>query len=324
MQAIVYRRYGPPDILEYTEAEKPVPAAHEVLIRVCAASVNPYDWHFLRGTPWLIRLFSGITKPKSIRLGADLAGLVESVGPEVARFKPGDAVFGKGSGAFAPYACAKETELALKPESVPFEQAAAVPIAGITALQGLRDCGRVQSGQTVLINGAAGGVGTFAVQLAASFGTHVTGVCSTSNVELVRALGAAHVIDYTRDDFTHAAERYDVIFDLVGNRSLADFRRALKPKGVFIGCGGGGPDRSSADLLAGMLGRALLALFAGQRLTGVLARINTADLEILGELMRTGKVRAEIDHNCSLAQTADTIRYVETGHAHGKVIVRVA
>jgi NADPH:quinone reductase-like Zn-dependent oxidoreductase len=323
MQAVLYRRYGPPEVLEYSETNKPVAVAHEVLVRVCAASVNPYDWHFLRGTPSFIRVLTGIGKPKSNRLGADLAGVVESVGPEVTRFKPGDAVFGTGRGAFAQYACAKETELALKPETISFEQAAAVPIAGITALQALRDRGNLQPGQAVLINGAAGGVGTFAVQIAAALGASVTGVCSTRNVELVHSLGAVRVIDYTRDDFALQAERYDVIFDLIGNRSLAEFRRALKPKGVFIGCGGGGPDTSSAALLAGMLGRALLAPFASQRLTGVLARINTGDLNVLGELMSAGKVKPSIDRSYPLAETADAIRYVETCHAHGKVIIAV-
>ena len=323
MQAVLYRRYGPPDVLEYTESEKPVPAAGEVLIRVHAASVNPYDWHFLRGTPSFIRVFTGIAKPKSPRLGADLAGVVESVGPQVVRLKVGDAVFGTGRGTFAQYACAKETELALKPEIISYEQAASVPIAGITALQGLRDSGSVQSGQTVVINGAAGGVGTFAVQIAASFGARVTGVCSTRNVELVRSLGAARVIDYTRENFTNSTERYDAIFDLAGSRSLADFRRSLKPNGVFIGCGGGGPDRSSASLLAGLLGRALLAPFSSQRLKGVLAKINTADLNVLGGMMSMGKIKPVIDRSYALAQTADAIRYVETCHARGKVIIAV-
>lgn len=270
--AILYHHYGPPDVLEYTDVEKPSPAADEVLIRVRAASVNPYDWHFLRGRPSFLLLFTGISKPKSPRLGADVAGIVEGSGPRVTRFKPGDAVYGTGKGAFAEYACAPEKSLALKPESLTFQQAASIPIAGITALQGLRDCGQLKPQQRVLINGAAGGVGTFAVQIAKSFGAHVTGVCSTRNLELVRSIGADCVIDYTREDFTHSGQAYDVVFDLVGNHPLSALRRALHPKGIYVGCGGGGPDRSSADLLNMMIGRMLISLFVSQKLTGVLAK----------------------------------------------------
>ncbi len=220
MKAIVYARYGPPDVLQYLDIDKPVPADDQVLIKVHAASVNPYDWHFLRGTPTFIRLFTGLSKPKSPRLGADLAGIVESAGKLVTRFKPGDTVFGTATGSFAEYACAQEKTLALKPEKLSFSQAAAIPIAGVTALQGLRDSGKLRTGQSVLINGAAGGVGTFSVQLAKHFGANVTGVCSTRNLDLVRSLGADRVIDYTRTDFTESGEQYDVLFDLVGNRKL--------------------------------------------------------------------------------------------------------
>ena len=232
MHAIVYHRYGTPDVLEYREIEKPAPGAGEVLVRVQAAAVNPYDWHFLRGTPAFIRVFTGLRRPKSPRLGADGAGVVEAAGPGIDRLKPGDKVFGICKGAFADYACAKGSELALMPPDLPFAQAASVPIAGITALQGLRDCGRVQPGQTVLINGAAGGVGTFAVQIAKTLGATVTGVCSTRNKEMVGSLGADRVIDYTREDFTSSAGRFDVIFDLVGNHALNAIRRALNPRGV--------------------------------------------------------------------------------------------
>lgn len=324
MHAITYHRYGPPEVIEYAEIDKPAPAENQVLIRVRAASVNPYDWHFLRGTPTFIRLFTGIGKPKSPRLGADVAGIVERAGPGVTRFHAGDAVFGISKGAFAEYVSGKERELALKPDGLTFEQASAVPIAGITALQGLRDCGNVQRGQTVLINGAAGGVGTFAVQIAKTLGAQVTGVCSTRNLGLVGSLGADHVIDYTCEDFTRSDRRYDVIFDLVGNRPVSEVRHALHPKGTFVGCGGGGPDRSSWQLLAAILGRAILAPFVSQKLTGVLAKIKTADLNVLGEMMQAGKLTPVMDRSFPLFQTADAIRYVETGHARGKVTIVLA
>jgi NADPH:quinone reductase-like Zn-dependent oxidoreductase len=324
MQAIVYHRYGTPDVLEYTEIEKPIPAADQVLIQVRAASVNPYDWHFLRGTPAPMRLFTGLRGPKFPRLGADVAGVVAAVGSDATHLKPGDAVFGVGKGAFAEFACAGQTEVAIKPENLSFEQAASVPIAGITALQGLRDCGHLQAGQTVLINGAAGGVGTFAVQIAKSLGAEVTGVCSTRNVELVKSIGAGKVIDYSREDFTQSANRYDVIFDLVGNHSLAAIRRALHPKGIFVGCGGGGPDKSSSELLAMIFGRMLVAPFASQKLTGVFAKINTGDLNVLGGLLQSGQVKPVLDRSYPLSDVAEAIRYVESCHARGKVTIAVA
>ena len=324
MHAILYHRYGPPDVVEYTDVEKPSPGPDEALIRVHSASVNPYDWHFLRGTPTFIRLFTGFGKPKSPRLGADVAGIVEAVGSRITRFKPGNAVFGTCKGAFAEYACAPEKNLALKPENLAFEQAASIPIAGITALQGLRDCGRLKSQQRVLINGAAGGVGTFAVQIAKSFGAHVTGVCSTRNLELVLSIGADGVIDYTREDFTHPAQTYDVVFDLVGNHPLSALRRALHPKGIYVGCGGGGPDKSSADLLSNMLVRLLISPFVSQKITGVFAKINSADLDLLGALVASGKITPVLDHSFALPQTAAAIRYVEQCHARGKVTITVA
>ena len=324
MHAILYHRYGPPDVVEYTDVEKPSPGPDEVLIRVHAASVNPYDWHFLRGTPSFIRLFTGFGKPKSPRLGADVAGIVEAVGPRITRFKPGDAVFGTCKGAFAEYACAPEKSLALMPENLTFQQAASIPIAGITALQGLRDCGRLKPQQRVLINGAAGGVGTFAVQIAKSFGAHVTGVCSTRNLELVRSIGADGVIDYTRDDFTHAGQTYDVVFDLVGNRPLSALRRALHPKGIYVGCGGGGPDKSSVDLLGNMLGHLLISPVVSQKITGVFAKINSADLDLLGALVASGKITPVLDQSFALPETAAAIRYVEQCHARGKVTLTVS
>jgi NADPH:quinone reductase-like Zn-dependent oxidoreductase len=324
MKAIVYYSYGSPDVLEYGDVERPEPADDQVLVKIRFSSVNPYDWHFLRGTPTFIRLFTGIVKPKSPRLGADVAGEVAAIGSRVTRFKPGDPVFGTCRGSFAEFACAPEKNLALKPAGITFEQAAALPIAGITALQGLRDCGRLQSGQSVLINGAAGGVGTFAVQIAKHFGARVTGVCSLRNVEMVRSIGADAVIDYTQEDFTQLPERHDVLFDLVGNRPLSAMRRALRPRGTYVGCGGGGPERGSGELLAARAGRFLSAPFVRQKLTGVLAKINPRDLEVLGELVRSEKVTPVFDRTFPLAETAQAIRYVEQGHARGKVIVSIA
>lgn len=324
MQAIVYHRYGPPEVLALHDIPKPSPRENEVLVRVRCASVNPYDWHFLRGTPGFIRIFTGLTRPKSSRLGADVSGEVESVGPAVTRFKPGDAVFGTCSGSFAEYACAPEKNLATKPAGISWEHAASLPIAGVTALQALRDCAHLAAGQSILINGAAGGVGIFAVQLARHFGANVTAVCSTRNVEFIRSIGAESVIDYTRDDFTSRQTQYDALFDLVGNRSLSDLRRALQPRGVFVGCGGGGPDRSGFALLAGMLGRAAVSPFVSQKLTGVMAKITPGDLDTLADLVQSGAVSPVIDRSYSLSQTADALRYVETCHARGKVLIAVA
>jgi NADPH:quinone reductase-like Zn-dependent oxidoreductase len=322
--AILYHRYGPPDVIEYAEIKKPAPGPDEALIRVHAASVNPYDWHFLRGTPAFIRLFTGLGKPKSPRLGADLAGIVEAVGSRVTRFKPGDAVFGTGKGSFAEYACAPEKSLAPRPDNLTFPQAASMPIAGITALQGLRDSGRLKPQQTVLINGAAGGVGTFAVQLAKQFGAHVTGVCSARNLEMVQSIGADRAIDYTRDDFTNSGQTWDVLFDLVGNRSLSELRRALHPGGIYVGCGGGGPDRSSSELLGMMLQRPLVAPFVSQKLTGVFAKMNPDDLDQLAALAAAGKITPVLDQSFTLAETAAAIRYVEQGHARGKVTIDIS
>jgi NADPH:quinone reductase-like Zn-dependent oxidoreductase len=324
MQAIVYHRYGTPDVLEFTEIEKPLPAAGQVLIQVRAASVNPYDWHFLRGTPKFIRLFTGLRGPKFPRLGADAAGVVEAVGPGTRELKLGDRVFGVCRGAFAEYACGKESELAIIPPAIGFEQAASLPIAGVTALQGLRDCGRVQAGQAVLINGASGGVGAFAIQIAKALGATVTGVCGTRNVEMVRSLGADRVIDYVQEDFTRSDGRFDVIFDLVGNQPLNAIRRALSPRGIFVGCGGGGPDRPGSELLAAMLGRAIAAPFSSQKLTGVLAKINTEDLNVLARMLSSGAVKPFLSRSYPLKDTAQAIRHVESCHARGKVTIAVA
>lgn len=324
MQAIVYRRYGSPDVLELQEIPKPTPAEGQVLIRVHAASVNPYDWHFLRGTPSFIRLFIGLRKPRSPRLGADVAGVVEVVGPNASQFKPGDSVFGTAKGSFAEYACAAASQLAVKPQEISFEQAACLPIAGITALQGIRDKGKVQTGQTILINGAAGGVGTFAVQIAKSLGAHVAGVCSTGNVELLQSIGTDEVIDYTRADFTRSAKHYDLLFDLVGNRSLAECLRAVQPSGTYISCGGGGPERSSMDLLVRLLHDAVRSRFASQKTPGLLAKVNHDDLAFLAHLVQTGKVTPIVERTYSLRESAEAIRHVESGHTRGKVVITVA
>jgi NADPH:quinone reductase-like Zn-dependent oxidoreductase len=324
MRAIIYRRYGPPGVLEYEELDRPVPTPGEVLVQIHAASVNPYDWHLLRGTPSFVRLFTGLRRPKSQRLGADVAGVVVAVGPRVTRFNPGDAVFGVCRGAFAEFACGKETELAPKPERLSFERAASVPITGLTALQGLRDCGRAQPGQRVLIIGASGGVGTFAVQIGKWLRAHVTGVCSTRNVELVRSIGADCVIDYTLQDFTRSDDQYDVIFDLVGNYPLKSMRRVLRSKGTFVGCGGGGPDKPASELLSMMVGSLVTSPFTSQKRTGVFAKINPADLNVLGDLLQSGKIEPVLDRSYPLCDVAEALRYVESCRARGKVTILVA
>jgi NADPH:quinone reductase-like Zn-dependent oxidoreductase len=320
MKAAVYTRYGPPDVVQITDVEKPVPKDDKVLIKVRAASVNPYDWHFMRGTPYFVRIGAGLRKPKITRLGVDVAGQVEAVGRNVTQFKPGDHVFGSCPGAFAEYACASESALVTKPNNVTFEQAAAVSVAARTALQGLRHKGQIQPGQRVLINGAAGGVGTFAVQIAKSFGADVTGVCSTRNVDMVRSIGADRVIDYTQEDFTKSGQRYDLIFDCVGNHSLLACRRVLTPKGIYIAVGG-----PSGRWMIGPLARAItapvLSRFVSQKLFMVLAKQSKEDLTILHELMKAGKVTPVIDRSYSLSEVPEAIRYLEEGHAQGKVVI---
>ncbi len=321
MKAIVYREYGSADVLKLEEIPKPVPKDNEVLIKVRAAAVNPLDWHLMRAVPWFIRLFAGMQKPKRTRLGADVAGEVEMAGAAVTGLKPGDGVFGAVDGAFTEYVSAPESFVVLKPKNVTYEQAAAVPIAGLTALQALRDKGKLQADQKVLINGAAGGVGTFAVQISKSMGARVTGICSTRNLDMVRGIGAETVIDYTHEDFLARGEHYDVIFDLVGNRSLADFRRVLKPRGVFIGCGGGGPETPAGHLLAGMFKQLVQGWFTKQKLVGVLAKRGKEDLVVLSELMESGKITPIIDRQFSLSDVPAAIRYLEAGHARGKVVI---
>jgi NADPH:quinone reductase-like Zn-dependent oxidoreductase len=319
MKAAVYSRYGPPDVLQIKDVEKPVPNDDEVLIRVRAASVNPLDWHFVRGTPYLVRIMAGLHKPKITRLGVDVAGQVEAVGRNVTQFKPGDEVFGACRGAFAEYACASESALAAKPDNLTFEQAASVSVAALTALQGLRDKGQIQPGQKVLINGAAGGVGTFAVQIAKSFGAEVTGVCRTRNVEMVRSIGADRVIDYTQEDFTKGRQRYDLILDCFANHSLSAIRRVLNPKGKYLMVGG--PDGSLIVLLAGLLKALVLSRFVSQKFVLVRARRSKEDLTSLHDLMKAGKVTPVIDRCYSLSEVPEAIRYLEEGHARGKVVI---
>src|SRR5712671_1669177 len=325
MKAIVYCDYGLAN-LKLEDVEKPVPNDDQILVKVRAASVNPYDWHFIEGTPKIIRLMGvGLRKPKDTRVGVDFAGTVEAVGKNVTQFKPGDEVFGGRGGAFAEYVCRRaEGAVALKPASITFEQAASINIAGITALQALRDKGKVQPGQKVLINGASGGVGTFAVQIAKSFGADVTGVCSTRNVDLVRSLGADHVIDYTKEDFAKGTEHYDVILDNVPNHSLSECRHILNPKGKYVMIGGGGPNDSP---WIGPFGRVIHALlvspFVSQEMGMMMADANQKDLAILGDLMQSGKMKAVIDRTYKLSEVPAAIAYLEEGHARGKVVITV-
>ncbi len=314
MKAIVYERYGSPDVLEFRDVEKPGVTDDGVLVRIRAASTNPYDWHFMRAKPLFTRAMFGWFRPKDHRLGADLAGEVEAVGKDVTRFRPGDAVFGEGAGAFAEYACVPERWLAKKPANLSFEQAAAVPMAGITALQGLRDSGKIRAGQKVLILGASGGVGTFAVQIAKSFGAEVTGVCSTKNVEMVRKIGADHVVDYTREDFTRGGARYDLLLDTVGSRSLRACRRVLAPKAVYVHVGG---------RMARVLTLPIVSPFASQSLVQLIAKRNKDDLEILTGLIEAGKVTPVIDRTYTLSEVPDAIGYLEEGHARGKIVITV-
>jgi len=326
MKAILYHSYGSPDVLRLQETAKPAPKEDEVLLRVRAASVNPYDWHFMRGLPYPLRIEAGLGKPKDPRLGVDLAGQVEAVGRDITEFRPGDEVFGCGRGAFAEYACARESKLARKPGNVTFEQAASLPIAGLTAWQGLRlgEQGHILEGQRVLINGAAGGVGTFAVQIAKSFGAEVTGVSSTKSVDLVRSLGANQVIDYTKEDFTERGQRYDLIFDCVANHSLSALRRVLDPKGsyVIVGAADGG-GRWMIGILTRLMKASVLSRLVGQRLTMVGAKITKEDLTALAELLNTGKVQPVIGRRYRLDELPEAVRYLEHGHAQGKVIVTV-
>lgn len=320
MKAIVYTKYGSPDVLQLKEVEKPTPQDHEVLIKIHAASVNAYDWHSLTADIFLIRLMGGgLLRPKNTRLGADIAGRVEAVGGNVKQFRPGDEVFGSiGHGGFAEYACAPETRLALKPENLSFEEAAAVPMAALTALQGLRDEGQIHSGQKVLINGASGGVGTFAVQIAKSFGAEVTAVCSSRNLDQAYAIGADQVIDYTRQDFTQNGQQYDLIFAANGYHPLSHYKRALTPQGIYVMAGG-----SMAQIFQAMLLGSRMSKPGGRKMGGVSAKIDQKDLVILKGLIEAGKVKPVMDRRYPLSEAAEALRYLGGGHARGKVVIAV-
>jgi NADPH:quinone reductase-like Zn-dependent oxidoreductase len=325
MKAIFYHQYGQPDVLQCEEIATPAPNDNEVLIKVRAASVNPLDWHMMRGTPYIGRIAFGLRKPKLTRPGVDVSGQVEAVGKNVTEFKPSDAVFGSCRGAFAEYVCASESALVTKPNSLTFEQAACVPVAGYTALQGLRDKGQLQPGQKVLIDGASGGVGTFAVQVAKSYGAHVTAVCSTINVAMVRSIGADRVIDYTREDFTQSSQRYDLFFDLVANHPLSARRRVLSPKGVYIGAGVLGVKGDSViGPLAGVVHTLMLSWFGSQRMVVLLAKRNKSDLIFMRNLMQSGKVTPVIDRCYSMSEVSDAIRHLAQGYARGKIVITIA
>lgn len=321
MKAFIYEKYGPPDVVHLLELEKPSPKENEVLVKIHAASLNALDWHRLTADIFLLRLMGeGFSKPKNPKLGADIAGRVETVGSQVAEFKPGDEVFGDiapwGYGAFAEYAAVPERALVAKPANITFEEAAAVPVAGFTALQGLRDVGQIQPGHKVLIQGASGGVGTFAVQLAKTFDAEVTAVCSPRNIDQARALGADHVLDYTKEDFTRGEQKYDLILGVNGYHSLADYRRALKPQGVYVMAGG-----SPAQIFQAMLLGPLMSKKGGIRMGGVSAKTNQKDLLVLKELLETKRVVPAIDRVFLFEKTIEALRYFGEGHARAKVII---
>src|SRR6266498_3726427 len=322
MKAIVNTTYGSPDVLQFKDVEKPSPTDDEVLIKVHAASVNAADLHFLRADPFLIRFMSGLLKPKTTILGADIAGRVEAVGKNVTQFKPGDEVFGDisgcGWGGFAEYVCVSETALALKPTNLSFEEAAAVPMAAVTALQGFHYAGQVQPGQKVLINGASGGVGSFAVQLAKAFGAEVTAVCSTRNLAQARSIGADHVIDYTKEDFTQNGQRYDLILAANGYHPLSDYKGALSPKGIYVMTGGSG-----AQMFQAMLQGPIISMTGRKTMANMLVKPNKNDLVFMKELLEAGKVVPVIDRRYPLSEIPEALRYLEEGHARGKVVIAI-
>ena len=321
MKAIVRSIYGSPDVLELKEVERPAPRDNEVLIKVHAASLNAYDWHMLTADMFPVRLMGGgLLKPKMKILGADVAGRVEAVGRNATQFRPGDDVFGdvagSDSGSFAEYACGRENRLASKPAHLSFEEAAAVPMAALTALQALRDKGRIQPGQKVLINGASGGVGTFAVQIAKSFGAEVTAVCSTGKMDMARSIGADQVIDYTKEDFTKNGQHYDLILAANGYHRILDYRRALSPKGIYVVAGG-----SAAQMIQALLLGPLISRTGSRKMGAMMARINQKDLAIIKELLETGKVKPIIDRRYPLSEVPEALRYLGEGHARGKIVI---
>ena len=321
MKAIVNTKYGPPEVLQLKEVEKPTPKDDQVLVKIHAASANAYDWHLLSADIFLVRLMGGgLLKPKNTILGADIAGRIEAIGRNVKQFRLGDEVFGDisayGNGGFAEYVSVPESALALKPANLSFEEAAAVPMAAVTALQGLRDQGQIQPGQKVLINGASGGVGTFAVQIAKSFGAEVTAVCSRGNLDMARSLGADHVIDYTKEDFTQNEQRYDLILAVNGYHPISAYKRALAPKGIYVMAGGSAAQIFQAVLLGSWMSRT-----GGKKLRAVAAKPNQKDLVLMKELLEAGKVVPVIDRRYPLSEAAEALRYVGEGHAKGKVVI---
>ncbi|MNI30550.1 alcohol dehydrogenase [compost metagenome] len=320
MKAIVYLKYGSPDVLQLKEVEKPTPNDDGVLIKIHAVSLNAGDWHLLRGDPFLLRLAAGLLKPKNTILGADIAGRVEAVGKNVKEFKPGDEVFGDisrfGWGGFAEYVSVPEQALVLKPANITFEEAAATTVAAVTALQALRDKGHIQPGQKVLINGASGGVGTFAVQIAKTFGAEVTGVCSTAKMEMVRSLGADHVIDYTKEDFTQNGQKYDLIIAANGYHPISDYKRALTPKGTYVMTGG-----SMAQMFQAILLGPWISMTGSKKMGNLMTKPNKKDLSFMKELLEAGKVVPVIDRCYPLSEAAEALRYLEKGHARGKIVI---
>ena len=321
MRAVVHDEYGSPDVLEVREVDRPVVGDDDVLVRVHATSVNPADWHRVTGLPYIARIESGLRKPKRSIPGFDMAGRVEAVGSNVTGFEAGDEVFGEVAGAYAEYVCAPENGISLKPANLTFEQAAAVPVAALTALQGLRDKGRIEEGHRVLINGASGGVGTFAVQIARSFGAHVTAVCSARNVDMVRSIGADVVVDYTREDFTRGGRQYDLMLDIAGNRSLSDCRRVISHKGVYVLVGG--PKGRWLGPVPRLLRTLLASPLVSQRMVGMLAKQTAEDLAVLKELLESGAVVPVIDRCYTLSEVREALGHQEDGHARGKTVITV-
>ncbi len=322
MKAVVYRKYGSPDVLELKEVAKPIPQDDEVLIKVEAAALNAFDWHLLRGKPFVARLSGGLFKPRNTILGEDVAGRIEAIGRNARQFKPGDEVFGDlascGSGGFAEYACARENVLALKPANLTFEQAAAVPMAAVTALQGLRDKGRIEPGKRVLINGASGGVGTFAIQIAKALRVEVTAVCGPISQDLARSLGADRVLDYTRTDFTREEQRYDLILAVNGNLGPSDYMRALNPGGIGVVAGG-----SNAQVFKSLFLGPWMSIGRGKKIGVLIAKMNQKDLDFIKGLLESGTIKPVIDRRCSLGETAEAMRYLEAGHAKGKIVITI-
>jgi len=318
MKAIIHEKYGSPDVLELRDLEKPVPTDDEVLVRVYASSVNPAEWYGMSGL-FIARVLGGLLKPKDMRLGADFAGVVEAVGGSIKDFQPGDEVFGGRHGAFAEYICVSKA-VARKAANQTFAEAAGIPIAGLTALQGLRDYGKLQPGQKVLITGASGGVGTYAVQIAKALGAEVTAVCRTQNVDLVRSLGADYVVDYTREDFTRSDRRYDLVLEIASNRPWSEYKRILKRDAIMVLVGA-----PKGNMVIGPLARILrlrlAALRASQKLVFFMANFNRKDLETLRDLVESGKVRSVIDRQYKLSEISEAMRYLGEGHARGKVVI---